>query len=292
MKNRLLFLALILPILSIGSYSCTNSHEDDIILYAPKQVREITDKGTGTTPTTKITYSLTYSATGDIKTEGDDQTTGTFYYNVDGSIDSVSFKVSDAAKKKELQEAIAAGIPEAEVSVVDSLKAIYTYSASSIAVNLRTYRSKKDDNTTHQQIVLNAKQFPISYIFDETQERYSYSYTDSLLTTIEYYDHDVLQWKRSYEFNTDPEVKSPYGEVPHYVAWYFVIYRSMSPGGFVVKSTYEKAGSSPVKEYELNNFTISDLGFINQATKTYYETDGSTRSVVTYRQDYQKLVFD
>lgn len=279
------FLFALLPLLSVSMLSCTNSHDDDVIIYVPRQVRE-TPTGQ-TNPKEVILLTILYDSQYRPKSEADADRTANIYYSIDSSIDSVSFIPTNTAKDRERKELAAAlSIPEADVSVTDSTRAIYTHSGSDIAIKLYTYRSKNDHDTTAQKITLNAEMLPISYTYKNSEKRYSYA--DSTLTTIEHYDNSVLAWTRSYEYSTSD--KSPYCEVPDYPAWYFVVYRYISPKGFTTKCTYTASGSSAAIEYELSDITTSDLEFVTKCTKTYYEKSGNR--IVTYRQDYRKLALD
>lgn len=278
MKTYFLLLIL-LPLLTLSSLSCTHSSENDVIVYVPKQVRELTTAGEATTTETML--SLAYDSQGRIQTEADAKRTANISYAADSRIDSVNFVMTDAAKALEREAALSAGVAEADISVTDSIRAVYTYSGSDIAVTQLTFRSQGNHDTTGCQIMLNAGQLPVSYVFGDAERRYSYA--DSLLTGIAYYENGVLKGTHSYEYA--PDIKSPYCEVRDYPAWYFVVYRNQSPGGFAIKSTLDA-----VVVYELSSLTLSDLQFVTHATKTYYESSGARE--VTYRQDYAKLVFD
>ena len=109
-------------------------------------------------------------------------------------MDSALFVVANMVKEQEEKEAIENGIPEDEVSVTDSLKAIYTHSSSDIAIEVYTYRSQGDHDTTYQQILLNANLLPTSYTAGEREERYSYD-AENRLASLELYDNNTLTRK-------------------------------------------------------------------------------------------------
>ncbi len=262
-KYTLLFVPL-LVLTSLGFQSCTNSHEDDIIKYVPKQVRELTTNEEATK--TKTIYSHTYDSEGRIKTEADTLYTAYLHYNSENMVDSVRLVYTS--------------------ETVDSI----TYSEGGISVRQVTFTNGLPDGTTvFGSITLNAQQLPQSYTIDNVEERYSYD-ANSRLAAVEQYENGVHTKTYSYSYNEEEKIKSPYDEVQYFPAWYFVIYQHISPVELITKVEVEENGSSAKAVYELSNFTLSDLLFITHATKTYYENEGTRE--VAYRQDYQKVVFD
>ncbi|MDR0660042.1 MAG: hypothetical protein LBG19_04410 [Prevotellaceae bacterium] len=272
MKNRLLLFVLILPLLVPVLFSCTYSREDDIIFYVLKQVRELYKENDK--EVVKVIYSLTYDSDGKLKTEGDTLYTANLCYNNEILVDSVRviYKANSG-------------------STVDSIHRIFTYNESDIAVRLVTFIKNQPEETATGKVMLNAELLPISYIIGNNEERYAYD-AENKLTTVECYENSTLKWTRTYDYQGDNgnEYKSPYDEVQHFPAWYFVAYRHMSPVGLAIKSTLEEAGLAPAIEYEMKDFITSDLDFVTKCSRTYHE-NGDTREV-TYRQDYRKVVFD
>ena len=267
MKKHILLFVLLSALAGLGLYSCSNSHEDDIILYVPKQIREI-----GADDKTTITYSLAYDLDGRIKSEGSSTLyTAQLHYDIENMVDSVRITFV--------------------TGTTDSIDRIFTYNASGVNIRQVTFVKDQAPDTTTGIVTLNAQQLPQSYTMGNTEERYSYD-ADNKLTTIEQYENSLLTKTHTYGYGSSEysSIKSPYSEVPFYPAWYFVVYRHMSPVELATKASV-KQGSQPAEPvYELSEFILSDLEFITHATKTYHESTGTR--VVTYRQDYQKVVFD
>lgn len=267
MKKQLLRLALIPALMSLAFCSCTNSHEDDIILYVPKQVRELTTTGENTK--TEITYSHTYDSDGRIKTEGNSAYTARLYYSSENVLDSINLAYSTSA-----------------TGTADSVRHIFTYAENKINVSQVSFVKDQEPDTIKGAVTLNAQLLPQSYAINNTEERYSYD-ANSKLTSVEQYQNGALIKTYSYGYSG---VKSPYDQVCHYPAWYFVAYKHISPVELITSVTLTENGQPAKPVYDLSSFTLSDSLFITHAFKTYYENAGTR--VVTYRQDYQKVVFD
>lgn len=288
MKKHILFFTIIIPLLTATFFACTDTHEDDIIIYVPKQVREIrtevTQNANGENVERQVeekTYSLTYDSDGRIRTETGKTEDGVTYttnlnYDASNNVDSVRIVYTTVV---------------GTANTLDSTHLIFNHGGNIISIRQVTFvknaQQTTDTVTVNGQITLNGQLLPQTYTIDSIEERYSYN-ADSLLTAIEHYESSALTWKRTYIH--DSSIKSPYREVPYCPAWYLVVYRQISPAGFVVKATEEANGAAAKDLYMLDNFTLSDLGFITHASKTYYNSTGT--QAVTYRQDYQKVVFD